>query len=279
MVKENTILKLSIVIPVLNGEKYLEETLRSICHQDETIDLEIIVQDGGSSDRTLDIVAEFKEQFPKIHWDINSEKDKNLYEAIVKGLEKAQGEIVTWISSTDYYSPHSFSTVSEIFTQNQHVHWLSGIPLSYNEKGQAHYFKTPVFYSSQLIQQGFYDGKKLHFIQQESCFMRKSALDKVDIKQILRYPHAGDQMLWNMLSRQQDLYIVNTFLAGSRQHQNRISNSDLYYKEFEELSTSKTFAARLMATLQYIATYFFPEKLKRMMAPRLFEYRDGKWRM
>ena len=51
---------ISVVVPVYNGEKYLEETLHSIVTQ-EDCDFELIVIDGASSDSTLEIAEKFSD--------------------------------------------------------------------------------------------------------------------------------------------------------------------------------------------------------------------------
>lgn len=88
--------KISIVIPVLNGEKYIRDTLESIFAQNYS-NLEIIVVDGCSTDSTMDIVTEYKHKISLII----SELDSGQADAIQKGFLKASGEIINWINSDD----------------------------------------------------------------------------------------------------------------------------------------------------------------------------------
>ena len=121
------------------------------------------------------------------------------------------------------------------------------------------------------------DKGHLPFIQQESCFLRRSIIEKISITDIVEYPHAGDQKLWNLLARKTPLYIVNTYLGGSRMHSNRVSANPQYWEEFQTIMAKKTVGSRIKAMFQYIATHFFPEKLKRMLAKNLLEYKNGRW--
>ena len=52
----------SIVIPTLNSEKFLEKTLDSIRKQNQEINIECIFSDGGSTDRTIEIINNFEQK-------------------------------------------------------------------------------------------------------------------------------------------------------------------------------------------------------------------------
>lgn len=255
--------------------------MESILSQKGRFELEVLVEDSESSDTTPMILERFIPAFRSkgIAYTINSQADNNMYEAVVRGFNKAQGDIITWISGTDFYLPNAFSTVVDIFGNLEEVNWITGVPMSFNDKGQNFYTKLPIAYHSDLIKQGFYNGKFLHFIQQESCFMRKSCLDSIAYSEMVNFPHAGDQKLWNLLADVAQLYIVNTYLSGSRMHDNRVSSNVEYQEEFKTIRSKPNISGRFNAVLQYLATHFFPEKLKRMLAKNLLEYRNGSWNL
>ncbi len=79
---EQTYLPLVTVITVvLNGEKYLEETILSVINQTYP-NVEYIIIDGGSTDGTLDIIRKYEDKID--YW--ISEKDKGIYNAMNKGI-------------------------------------------------------------------------------------------------------------------------------------------------------------------------------------------------
>ena len=94
-------MKLSLIIPVYNVEKYIEKCLNSCVRQDLPKDqYEIIVVDDGSPDKSIDIVNNFKEKYNNIK--VLSQQNQGLSMARNNGLRLAQGEYVWFIDSDDW---------------------------------------------------------------------------------------------------------------------------------------------------------------------------------
>jgi glycosyltransferase involved in cell wall biosynthesis len=90
--------KVSIITTTLNAEKYLEKNIQSVISQN--IDnLEHILVDGMSNDKTLEIVEKYKSHFSKVI----IEKDRGIYDGMNKGILAAKGELVGILNSDDYY--------------------------------------------------------------------------------------------------------------------------------------------------------------------------------
>jgi glycosyltransferase involved in cell wall biosynthesis len=86
----------SIITITYNAERFLERTIQSIMAQQAT-DYEYLVIDGGSTDGTLDIIRRYDDQITR--W--ISEPDKGLYDAMNKGLHRAQGRYVWFMNAGD----------------------------------------------------------------------------------------------------------------------------------------------------------------------------------
>jgi glycosyltransferase involved in cell wall biosynthesis len=81
----------SVVIPVLNEEKYIAKTLQSVLKQKYAGNLEIIVVDGGSEDETLSIVKDFVKEHRWVSLIRN--KKKNTPSSLNIGIKKSKGDV------------------------------------------------------------------------------------------------------------------------------------------------------------------------------------------
>lgn len=93
-------IKISIIIPVYNCEKYLEECLDSVLRQ-TLKEYEIICVDDGSTDCTIDILKKYAEQDSRIK--VLHQKNQGAGVARNLGLKHAEGEYIAFLDSDDYY--------------------------------------------------------------------------------------------------------------------------------------------------------------------------------
>ena len=92
-------IKVSVIIPVYNVEKYLRKCLESVINQ-TLEEIEIIVINDGSTDNSKRIIAEFEEKDTRIK--VINQKNQGLSMARNSGLKIATGEYVGFIDSDDY---------------------------------------------------------------------------------------------------------------------------------------------------------------------------------
>mgnify|MGYP000988356747 CR=1 FL=1 len=94
----------SIITVTYNAEKVLERTLRSVAEQSYAR-IEYIVIDGASTDGTMEIVTSYKSQSPGlVRFEVISEPDKGLYDAMNKGIAMATGDVIGILNSDDYFT-------------------------------------------------------------------------------------------------------------------------------------------------------------------------------
>ena len=99
----------SIITITYNAERFLERTIQSVVAQQAT-DYEYIVIDGASTDGTLAIVRNYEQHIT--HW--ISEPDAGLYDAMNKGLHRAQGKYVWFMNAGDeLHDPQTLSRLLE----------------------------------------------------------------------------------------------------------------------------------------------------------------------
>ncbi len=92
-------MKVSIITITYNSAQTVEDTIKTVVSQDYP-NIEYLIIDGKSKDRTLEIVDKYKNKISKIV----SEKDKGLYDALNKGIKQATGDIVGMLHSDDLYA-------------------------------------------------------------------------------------------------------------------------------------------------------------------------------
>lgn len=107
-------MKISIITAVYNREKTLSRALKSIKEQIYK-NIEIIVIDGKSVDRTIEIAKSFLTSEDTFI----SEKDDGIYDALNKGISAATGDIIGFLHSDDFYENNKvLSTIAEFFNKN-----------------------------------------------------------------------------------------------------------------------------------------------------------------
>lgn len=92
-------IKVSFIVPVYNQEKLLQRCIRSI---PKRWDIEIIIIDDGSTDKTLSIIEDLINEYPEHVGAIICKTNHGVSNARNLGIEKARGEYVVFIDSDDY---------------------------------------------------------------------------------------------------------------------------------------------------------------------------------
>lgn len=101
---------ITLITPVWNNVATVGHCMRSIA--DQTVPCQHILVDGGSTDGTLEVIK----QFSRPNTVATSEPDNGMYDAINKGLEHANGDIVGVLNADDYYpTPNVLKLIVDVF--------------------------------------------------------------------------------------------------------------------------------------------------------------------
>lgn len=105
-------MKLSIIIPVYNVERWIDRCLDSLLSQDvERSEYEVVVVDDETPDNSMSIVEKYRENNENIR--VVTQKNKGLSGARNAGLEVAKGEYVWFVDSDDFIEPNVLSRLLE----------------------------------------------------------------------------------------------------------------------------------------------------------------------
>ena len=108
-------MKISIIVPCFNEERYIIDTLRRVCEQKKNYDLQIIVSDDGSTDNSVDLLNKNSDLYDKL---IISETNKGKGNAIRSAIPYIEGE-VTLIQDADLeYDPKDYSIIFNPFLED-----------------------------------------------------------------------------------------------------------------------------------------------------------------
>lgn len=113
-------MKISIVTATFNSAATLRDTLDSILAQTYQ-DYELLIQDGGSTDATLDIIAEYASRFGE-RMKLDSHQDKGIYDGLNRGCQRATGDVIGTLNSDDFYtSPNVLQTIASTYASNPDI--------------------------------------------------------------------------------------------------------------------------------------------------------------
>lgn len=104
---------ISIITVCKNSGSTIKDTIESVLSQTYK-NFEYIIKDGGSTDRTLEIISEYEGKFnKKLH--LIESSDRNMYDAMNQGIEKCSGDIIGILNSDDFYSNDALEKVADVF--------------------------------------------------------------------------------------------------------------------------------------------------------------------
>ena len=258
--------KFTVVTACKNAARYIEETVDSVLSQSlfrsGHAELEYLVYDGASSDRTREILRAYEPHGVRLV----SEPDSGFYPALAKGLQRATGDYVAYLNAGDLLSPAGLAIAAECF-ELPGVHWLTGYTVTFNELSQVTRCTLPFRYRRRLIQAGAY-GTLLQFVQQESTVWRRSLHACVDFQFLSSLRYAGDAYLWNRFSSVADLCVVRGHIGGFRVHKGQMSEDrDGYRRELRSFSRPPSIADRALA-LADAALGALPERIRESLTDR-----------
>lgn len=160
--------RISVVTPSFNQARYIETTIKNVLDQGYP-NLEYIIMDGGSSDGSAQIIESYSDRLA--YW--VSEPDEGQTDALVRGFERATGEILCWLCSDDLFEPNALFEVAETFVQNPGWQVVYGDGVWIDAEGRPFKRKKEMGFNRFVF---LYD---YNYLPQPSTFWRRGIYEKV----------------------------------------------------------------------------------------------------
>ena len=212
-----TLPRISLVTPVYNSAKYIQQSIHSVLAQNYP-NLEYFIVDGGSTDGSGEIIRKYESQISG--W--VSEPDNGMYDALNKGVARTTGEIMGWISATDQLHTGGLAVVGSVFRDLPEVEWITGRPTGFNDEGMT----TVVLDLPRWSRSRFLAGAN-RYIQQESTFWRRTLWNRAGAHMDSTRRNGADFELWVRFFRHAHLYPVDALIGGFRAHGDSLGFLDL----------------------------------------------------
>ena len=182
--------KISVVIPIYNGEKYIESALTSIQNQDFK-DIEIIMVDDYSNDNSVKIINEFMKIDPRIKL-YENEENKGILYTKCRGVNLSIGKYVLLLDEDDIFGQRdAFSTLYKLAEKDDLD--MLGFSSMFTESPYSlgtyihHYYGGPIIFQpniSKLSHDFTKDGKVKRIGDNIWCYLFKTKIFKQTISQI-----------------------------------------------------------------------------------------------
>jgi glycosyltransferase involved in cell wall biosynthesis len=159
--------RITVVTPSYNQGEYLEATIVSVLEQNYP-NLEYLVIDGGSTDKSIDIIHQYSDQIQ--FW--CSKKDEGQSDALTRGLERSTGDILCWVNSDDILCKDTLATVANKLAIDE-PGWLVGHSRQIDKHGKT---SNRIRYAKEIDQTTFFQ-YKYRWFSQPSVFWNRMMMD------------------------------------------------------------------------------------------------------
>lgn len=212
MAEDLKVPKISVIMPVYNGEKYLKEGIDSILCQTYS-DFELLLINDASIDQTEKIILGYKDS--RIIY-IKNDQNLGLIKTLNKGLDLSKADLIARMDHDDIADPTRFEKQVKILQNNPKIGICGAWLTFFRDNGQTGTLQYPE--KNENIKIGFLGHNTLgHPV----IMMRKKVVDAIRYDE--DYQAAEDYEFWVRLSKVTELYNIQESLLQYRIHQTNIS--------------------------------------------------------
>ncbi|NKB60777.1 MAG: glycosyltransferase [Gammaproteobacteria bacterium] len=251
---------ISVVIPAYNHEKFIGAAIESVLNQ-TVDDLELIIVDDGSTDRTADVIKGYDDPRISYTW----QENQDAFNTINRGMGMAKGRYVSILNSDDVYTTDRFEKLLA-YGEDRAADCLFTDVIPISDSGDVfidpdfgwnvwHRKNRDYYYQHNDIYTGFLNGN--YMVTTSNLFMSKAAVDKVGKFSSLRYLHDYDYIFRIMLAFPETVfYVGDQKLLQYRIHSgNTLSEAAITGRE-QDLQVIQTYMLQKIPDVyrQYVQT-------------------------
>lgn len=225
---------ISVIVPVFNVEKYLDECIESICNQ-TYCNLEIILVNDGSTDNSLEICKKWEHIDDRIC--VLNQENAGLSAARNAGIDIAKGDIIAFVDSDDKLLPWMYQRLYETMKKNQTKIVVCDFSVLDEEGKNKECGRN--LNSKQLSVEEYYDlmydkemGMYVPFVVAWNKLYRKEVFKEI------RYPneriHEDSFIIHRLIYDAQKISWINDKLYIYRMRKNSIMKENFSIKKFDE---------------------------------------------
>ena len=252
--------KISVVMPVYNGEKYLKESIESILNQSFN-DFELLIINDKSIDRTEEIIKECAGKDDRIRL-IQNQNQKGLPGALNTGLAAARGYYIARADADDINRPYRLKMEYEFLETHPQICIVGGGYAPFNENGH----RMNIFHPASSIEIAWRFISNTYFCHPSVMFRREI------IEDIGGYPDVGaeDFAFFSKIIRQYRCANLKKILIQYREHQ---TNYSITAKDRVRESVKNTFKENYlyyMGNLEYSEIFYQYQAENKLNIKNLF---------
>ena len=209
-------IKISVVMPAYNAEKYIGQAIESILNQTYS-NFEFIIINDGSNDKTKEVILSYKDD--RIIY-LENERNFGIVVTLNKGLEKANGEYIARMDADDIAEPNRFEKQIKYLDEN-----IESKKRLFTTN--ADQLKSELIFSS--------------CIAHPTVMIRKKILGKYNLKYDLNYAGAEDYCLWWEIAKVSKIATLPDILLNYRMHESQVTKvkDSKYYNMMRELMENR----------------------------------------
>lgn len=221
--------KVSVCVPVYNGEKYIEQTIKSVLEQSFT-DFELVIIDDASTDKTWEILKNFSDDRIRL---VKNEKNVGMVANWNCCLDNSKGEYLQILCHDDYLSEDCLEKKVKIFNNHKDISLIFNSTYIVNDNNKIVMKRRP-FQSEKL-----FNGKEIgyrSFTQKNLYGEPSNVMFKREISKKVGYfddrlCYAIDWDYWIKLSLMGNVYYIDDFLVYFRVSNTSATSNLLKIKE------------------------------------------------